>query len=123
MIKEILVYWKSDQTLRVALLWSWLILTIISLLVIMITFLFPDSIILSSAPTCFSIRMYGQSCFMCGSTRAFMEISNGNFGGAFQLNRLSPFLYFFFIINGVICFFTVFKKGKIYLFNKSKMKN
>jgi hypothetical protein len=46
-------------------------------------------------PMCTSRVLYGIECPGCGLTRAFIAISNGRFGRAWELNRASFFVYAF----------------------------
>ncbi len=53
------------------------------------------------------------SVVFCGMTRAFIEISNGNFSIAYTINKASLYIYFIFAIN-----FIIFIANIIYKQNK-----
>lgn len=82
----------------------WYILSATIMVLLAITFLFPD-VLMKAAPVCISKSLYGQECFMCGTTKAFIEISKGNFSNAYLLNKLSIILFSLFILNTITFFF------------------
>ncbi|WP_410479019.1 DUF2752 domain-containing protein [Pedobacter gandavensis] len=83
-----------------------MILTLLSSFTILFPLFFSKETVLRNTPTCVSKSKYQQECFLCGSTTAFTALSKGDLPEAFRLNKLSPFIYGFFLIN--ICFFVVF---------------
>jgi hypothetical protein len=110
---------KKD--LREAVKIVWIIYSALILLVILITFFSPETLYKIS-PVCYSISMYGLECFMCGMTRAFIEISGGNFFNAYNLNRLSIFLFSVLLINSAVFVFYIFTKFKAILNKKRSVK-
>ncbi|MCC6636623.1 MAG: DUF2752 domain-containing protein [Ignavibacteriaceae bacterium] len=60
---------------------------------------FFDDASFSLSPVCLSISQYNTECSLCGMTRAFVAISNFDFGSAWTLNRAAIGLYLFFLIN------------------------
>ena len=46
---------------------------------------------------CLIDKMLGVECPVCGTTRAFCDLSNGNLNNAFLLNRTSILVAFFFL--------------------------
>ncbi|MCY7361256.1 MAG: DUF2752 domain-containing protein [Ignavibacteria bacterium] len=92
---------KSD--LQISLIIIWLIFSTIFLSILVSSFLFPSQV-LSTAPVCVSKIINGDECYMCGTTRAFTEISKGSFVNALRLNQFSIILYFIFLINSVLFF-------------------
>ena len=68
------------------------------------------------------MSLYGEECFMCGMTRAFIEISGGNFFNAYNLNRLSLFLFSALVINSVVIIINFFAKFKAILNRKRSVK-
>jgi len=79
----------------------WQISAILSITILLILFFVDENIILSKLPTC-EYKAKGGECFLCGSTRAFIELKRLNFSGAFALNKLSPFVFGFLILNSLI---------------------
>ncbi len=88
---------------------AWYFLSALVLVLILITLLFPD-MLMKIAPVCISKSLYGEECFMCGSTRAFVEISKGNFFNAYLLNKFSIILFSMFILNTMIFLTFIVKK-------------
>lgn len=84
---------------------TWFILTLIFTATLVIPFIFSKDQVLSNTPVCLSKSKYNKECALCGSTTAFIEISQGNFKKAFELNRASIFIYSLFFIN--ICIFII----------------
>lgn len=102
---------KFKKDLREAIKIVWILYSALILIVILLTIFSPETLYKIS-PVCYSISMFGTECFMCGMTRAFIEISGGNFSNAYDLNRLSLFLFSASLINSAILilyFFTKFK--------------
>jgi Protein of unknown function (DUF2752) len=79
----------------------WIVYSLIILTVLFISVFFPDALIKIS-PVCISKSLYGKECFMCGMTRAFVEISGGNLSQAYDLNSFSLVLYSAFVLNGLL---------------------
>ncbi|MBK7255186.1 MAG: DUF2752 domain-containing protein [Ignavibacteria bacterium] len=96
----------------------WIIFSVLVLFILMLTFFNPE-LLISKAPVCISKSLSGEECFMCGSTRAFAEISAGRFEKASELNRMSIIVYLFFVINEII-FFTFIIKFIILKFTSVK---
>lgn len=48
---------------------------------------------------CLLDKLIGIECPVCGTTRAFCELSNGNINSAYQLNATSILVAFFFSIQ------------------------
>jgi hypothetical protein len=76
----------------------WIIVSIFLLAVLTMSFLFPE-ILLKISPVCVSKSLYDVECFICGTTRAFIEISSFNFSGAYELNKFSIILFSIFMLN------------------------
>ena len=89
---------RSD--LKPALLIVWKIVSIVCIVITGLAFLDPD-ILLKLSPACLSIQLYGTECFMCGMTRAFIEIGKLNLSEALQLNSFSIALFSCFVINSI----------------------
>lgn len=80
----------------------WVILSLAAFFILLVPFIFPESTIYSLTPLCESKRLGKGECPLCGMTRAFIEISKGDFSGALISNRFSLALYGIFVINLVI---------------------
>lgn len=85
--------------LKVAILIVWIIISIITTTIILFPFFADKQTVLENAPTCISKSQFNVDCSLCGMTRAFIEISNGNFRNAYNLNNGSLFVYLSFIFN------------------------
>ncbi len=55
----------------------------------------------------------GERCFLCGTTRAFIEIAHGNISNAFAYNELAAVFYVIFLANGVLA--VIFTARKLFL--------
>jgi len=77
----------------------WAIYTVFGVLMVIAAIVLPPDAILKNTPTCYSIKQYGRECFMCGSTRSFIQAGHGNFSGAMHLNRFAIALFVLIIIN------------------------
>lgn len=94
---------KSNQKeQKVAILIVWTVVSVTISLVILFPFLADRQTVLENAPTCISKSQFNVECSLCGMTRAFIEISNGNIGNAYDLNRGSLFVYSSFLLNSII---------------------
>lgn len=82
----------------------WTILSIIMTLILLIPFFLNKQKILQITPICLSKKQFNVECFMCGMTRAFIEISQGNLKGAQIFNKYSLFLYLSFLLNSIVFF-------------------
>ncbi|BDD10824.1 hypothetical protein FUAX_32560 [Fulvitalea axinellae] len=70
---------------------------------------------------CLIDRLFGVECPVCGTTRAFCEMSKGNFAGAWSLNPTSLAVATFFLIQIPLRTMALVKKDysiKITLFSK-----
>ena len=76
-------------------------------------FILNNSFILSFSPQCYSIKFYNKPCFLCGTTRAFLEIKNFNFSKANFYNTFSIPLFSLFLINSLL-YILSFKKKVVY---------
>jgi hypothetical protein len=108
---------KND--LKISLNAVWIIISLIIITVLLLSVFYPE-LLLSAAPVCFSKVLYKSECFMCGMTRAFVEISKGNFSSAITLNNLSLILYSAFAFNTFVFFFYIFQKIKRIIFISKK---
>jgi len=82
----------------------WTVLSIGTTAILIVPLFTDKQTILQNAPTCISKKQFNTDCFMCGMTRAFIEISGGNFTSAQTLNKGSIILYFSFLFNTILFF-------------------
>ena len=99
-----MIYWDKDSQREInnALKIIWMVITLLTTLLILIPFIVDRDKILNNTPVCISVSKYNVECALCGMTRAFIEISNGNFIKAYTLNKGSLFLYVAFLANSLI---------------------
>src|SRR6218665_2669077 len=88
---------EFKSTIRIV----WQISAIISILILLLLFFVDDNKLLSISPTC-EYQKIGKECFLCGSTRAFIEIKHLNFTSAFDLNPFSIFIFGLLILNSIL---------------------
>ncbi len=104
---------KFKTDLRLSIEIVWIIFSVIILGIIMMSYFLPETL-LKLSPVCISKSRFGTECFMCGMTRAFMEISRGNLYSALTLNGLSIFLFSMFVLNTLtFVSYLISKIGKI----------
>ncbi|TDX86348.1 DUF2752 domain-containing protein [Epilithonimonas xixisoli] len=99
----------KNQELKNAIKIVWQISGVLSILILLILFFVDENLILSKMPTC-EYQKIGKECFLCGSTRAFIEIKNMNFEKAWSLNKFSFFIFGALFINAILCLKTIIKK-------------
>ncbi|MBC8487227.1 MAG: DUF2752 domain-containing protein [Ignavibacteria bacterium] len=87
------------RDLKKSLLISWIIITSIIFVLLISPFLFQEDVLLSISPSCESKTILGQECFLCGMTKSFISISQGNFYHAYRLNNFGIYLYLMFCLN------------------------
>jgi len=94
---------------------AWVVYSIAALLIIIISACIQQKYVLQATPACYSIRQFGKPCFMCGSTRSFMQMGRGNIHQALSYNRFAVALFLIFIVNSIIFTYytTNFLKQKI----------
>jgi hypothetical protein len=90
----------------------WYIISILIILLLSSLLLFNSSTLLYLSPKCTSILLYKKPCFLCGTTRAFVEIKNLNFNKAYFYNAFSIPLFSLFIINSLF-YILSFKKNSL----------
>lgn len=107
------------KEIRAAFKIVWIIYSAIALLVIAIT-VFSAGTLHEISPVCLSKSLNGEECFMCGMTRAFVEISEGNIINAYILNKLSIFLFSVMSLNSILfILYTVKKFGSLFYKKRS----
>ena len=80
----------------------WYIYSVCGLAVLAAAVFIPADILLQHTPSCYSVRALGKECFLCGSTRSFIQSASGNFTAAMRLNKLAVVLFIAAIINSAI---------------------
>lgn len=117
--------------LKISLKAVWIILSFVTLAVLYLSFFQPE-ILLNTAPVCLSKAVTGNECFMCGTTRAFTELAEGNLKKASVLNYYGVFIFTGFLLNGIFFIYFLitlssklfirkcehFSKSNIFSFNK-----
>lgn len=91
-----------DDEIKVSLLTVWLVIGIVIFTVLITPFILPAQTVKDLAPVCEWKIKYNKTCPLCGMTRAFINISAGNFYAAQKLNRFSVGLYSIFILNEIV---------------------
>jgi len=104
---------NKNQELKNAIRIVWQISAVLSVSILLILFLIDDNRLLSISPIC-EYQKIGKECFLCGSTRAFIEIKHLNFKNALNLNAFSIFIFGFLILNSIL-FLNYLKNIKIKL--------
>jgi hypothetical protein len=104
------IHYNKDLIEALSIIWMMsAMLFVIIIAVILVT---PESALLSIIPTCEN-KKNGSSCFLCGTSRGFIEITKLNFSSAHSYNKGSIIL---FTTMGINFFMYLFK-------NKFKIKN
>ena len=95
-----------------AFLWVYAISSTIIIFILCLSFLGDQNKILEMAPTC-ATNNIGQSCFLCGSTRAFLYMGNLDFNNSKSQNLFATFLFLLFVVNSIFFIFNIFKSIKL----------
>jgi hypothetical protein len=97
----------------------WVMFSIIITAVLAMSFFLPEALV-NLSPVCISKSSFGfgAECFMCGMTRAFVEIPTGNFHGANILNNLSIYIFALFTLNSMIFIYYLLNKIRIFVLIK-----
>lgn len=111
---------KKDLKFSIEIVWK--IYSVLILIVIIFSLFFPE-LLLKISPVCISKSIYGKDCFMCGMTRAFIEIPKGNFSGAYTLNKFSLILFSLFNLNTLLFIFSSMIKLKNKFFTVTSFRN
>lgn len=104
---------NNNLELKNAIKIVWYLTGLFSFIIILIVIIIPSKSIFESIPTCRSIQ-FGTECFLCGTTRAFYKIKELEIMKAYELNKLSPFLFLAMLINIVIIIFNIKHNYKKY---------
>ena len=103
------------RDLKKSLFFTWVIISVVVLLIQIAPLILQEEFLLSLTPTC-ELKKIGQECFLCGMTKGFIDISKGDFSGAYQVNNFSIYLYLIFCLNIISLFIfsvIIFYKRKI----------
>ena len=76
----------------------WRLLSLATGAILLLPFVLPQATLSGWIPACPS-QLQGESCPLCGMTRAFYLISDGEVAGALAANPMSLGLYVCFILN------------------------
>lgn len=79
----------------------WNLISICMVLFLVVLFVLDSSLLLVAAPICPS-KLKGTECMLCGMTRAFLKIKEGDFSLAYQFNRGSIILFSLIVVNSII---------------------
>ena len=90
---------KKHREQKVAILIVWTVISVATAIIVIFPFFADRKTVLKSSPTCISKKQFNVECSLCGMVRAFIEISNGNFSNAYDLNKGSLFVYSSFVLN------------------------
>jgi len=106
---------KRTKERKVAILITWTIISVITTIILLFPLFADKQTVLKNAPTCISKSRFNVECQLCGMTRAFIEISNGCFTNAYNLNKGSLIVYLSFLLNSIVfivhsIYITFFKK-------------
>jgi hypothetical protein len=77
----------------------WIFYSCCGFLLLLLAVFVPAGVILEHTPTCYSVKQYGRECFMCGSTRSFIQAGSGNFREAAKMNRLALVIFIITAVN------------------------
>ena len=88
---------------------AWYVLSGMALTVLLVSLLLPEELMLNLSQAC---RLPHAGCGLCGMTRAFVEISHGDFGAARSLNPLSPLLWGAMAVNGLFAVNSILRQNK-----------
>lgn len=102
---------NNNQELKNTIRIVWQISAVLSILILLLLFFIDDNQLLSISPTC-EYQKIGKECFLCGSTRAFIEIKHFNFKNAFALNKGSVLLFCLFLLNSILFLTQILKTNK-----------
>ena len=102
---------KDNKELKKALKIIWILTVSLSFFIIIISPFASPNFITSNIPICESKKV-GKECFLCGSTRAFLTIGKLEFKKAYELNKLSVFLFTTLLTNILIFIIYLIKKSK-----------
>lgn len=84
---------------KAALRLVWLAVALVTGAAAAAPFVVPEPILARAVPVCESKRLYGRECWMCGTTRGFISMGRGDWGGAAQSNRIAIPLFIVFSAN------------------------
>jgi len=88
----------------------WRLLSLASGAIVLLPFWLPQATLSSWIPACPS-QLQGAPCPLCGMTRAFYLISDGDFAGALAANPMSLGLYLCLVVNlAVLAAVTLLKR-------------
>jgi hypothetical protein len=102
----------NNVELKKALNIIWMISALMFLGILILILFYPENLVLSKITICEN-KKKSSECFLCGSTRAFFEISKLNFAKAYNYNKGSVPLFIIMTLN----FLTYLYKNQINIKN------
>ena len=100
------------QQVRTALISVWLVVSAVTLVVVSASCVLPEGGLESVAAACQLPPGDRERCLLCGMTRAFVAISDGDLDRANAFNRGSVGLYGIFVGNGVLAVAFVSRRAR-----------
>jgi Protein of unknown function (DUF2752) len=98
-----LMNWIDSHQLRVSLYWSWIAISVLLLIAVLLPLVAPASWVHELAPRCLWKARFGRPCPACGLTTAFLAISRGAWGEAAHSNAAGIPLFTGFAVNSLCC--------------------
>lgn len=91
-----------NQQYRMGIIYAWLIISGILLITMLAPYLVPESTLLAASGM-FQLKHHDQvKCPICGMTRSFIAITDGNISEAMHYNRWSILVYGILLINKIL---------------------
>jgi hypothetical protein len=101
-----------SQDFKTAVRIVWLAVTLITAVAALAPFVLSEAIIAGISPVCESKRRYGTECWMCGTTTAFIAISQGDWSAAVRSNRTAVPLFTLFLLNATVAAVYVARRAR-----------
>lgn len=105
-------YFLENKELHTAISVIWKIVSTLIIFILCLSFFGDEGDVLKMAPTC-AAKNSGQSCFLCGSTQAFLASGNLDYKMAVSHNSNSVILFVLFFINSIFFIINTYKSIKI----------
>ena len=93
------------KQIKYAFLWVWLITSLLIFMVLLLPFVFEPDTVYKIAPDCQSMKLQNKKCVLCGMTRSFVLISQGEVSQARKVARYSLWLYAVLALNELVVIF------------------
>jgi len=112
---------SSKQEIKKSLFIVWIVVSSIAFLIQLSPFVFNKQKLQNTLPVCESVKANGVECSMCGMTRSFISISDGNFSKADEYNSFGKYLFGIFLVNLAVLIFVLIRKAFRINFKKKKL--